>query len=172
MWQAVAGVLQQPDVLAQEYKRRLTKAEAPNNLETERRQISLALRRIKTQEDRLIDAYKNEVIELDQLKVKIGGLRAHKQEIEQRQEVLEQQNREQISLEEGLARLENFREQVGQGLDNLTFEDKQKLLRLVVERVTLEGEKVCIHAVVPVDSPSSLANLRLRGIAPQMNLRR
>jgi hypothetical protein len=151
-------------VLAQEYKRKLAEAKVPNDSEIEPKQLSLALKRIRIQEDRLIDAYKNEAIDLDQLKVEMGKLRARKQETEQRQKRLEQQGREQTNLKEGLAHLEAFCRRVSQGLQNLTFEEKQKLLRLVVDHVTLEGQKVCIHAVVPMDSPNNFASLCPRNV--------
>jgi uncharacterized protein len=164
VWQAVAETLQQPELLAEEYRRRLAQAKAPDNLQAQQKQMSSSLKRIKTQEDRLIDAYRNEVIELDQLKVEMGKLKAHKQEIEHKQKALDQQSREQASLEKGLSQLEDFCEQVSQGLDSLTFEEKQKLLRLVVDHITLEGDKVCIHAVIPTGSSGNSVNLRPYGV--------
>jgi hypothetical protein len=142
----------------------LAEAKAPDNVEVEERQLSLALKRIKNQEDHLIDAYRNEVIELDQLKAEMGKLKLRKQEVQQRQKALDQQGREQARLQEGLCQLESFCEQVSQGIDSLTFDEKQKLLRLVVDHITLEGQKVCIHAVIPMDSPGDFVSLRPYGV--------
>ena len=41
------------------------------------------------------------------------------------------------------------------GLDSLTFEEKQTLLRLVVERIVVEGGKVRVEAIIPVDDESA-----------------
>ena len=75
VWEAMADALQSPDVLAQEYQRRRLQSEVPDYLETQEKRVDLVLRRVKVQEGRLIDAYKNEAIELPQLKEEMGKLR-------------------------------------------------------------------------------------------------
>ena len=47
-------------------------------------------------------------------------------------------------------RLEAFCERVSQGLENLSFEERQKLLCLVVDRIVVDGQRVHIEGVIPV----------------------
>ena len=50
------------------------------------------------------------------------------------------------------------------GLDQLGFEEKQALLRLLVERIVVEGNKVTIEAIIPLDDkPGALVLLRPPG---------
>ena len=63
----MTGALQDPEVLVQEYQRRLSQSGAADALESQEKQLALATRRVKAQEDRLMDAYKNEAIDLPRL---------------------------------------------------------------------------------------------------------
>lgn len=45
----------------------------------------------------------------------------------------------------------SFCETVNKGLDSLTFEGKQSLLRFLVERIVVEEGKVRVEAVIPLD---------------------
>jgi len=50
--------------------------------------------------------------------------------------------------------LEDFCERVRGGLANATFEQRRKLVELLIDRVIVTGEEVEIHYVIPTD-PSS-----------------
>ena len=151
MWEAVAGALQRPDVLAQEYQRRRSQSKAPDGLEEAReKQIDLVLRRVKAQEDRLMDAYTNEAIELPRLKEDMGKLKARRELLQKERRELDRLREEHVREEDALVRLEAFCERVSRGLENLSFEEKQKLLRLLVDRIEVDGQQVRIEAVIPL----------------------
>ena len=160
MWEAVADALQSPDILVQEYQRRRSQNERAGGLETKEKQVDLALRRVKNQEDRLIDAYKNEAIELARLKEEMGKLKARRESLQKERRELQRLRQEQVRGEDALVRLEAFCERVSQGLENLSFEERQKLLRLLVDRIVVDGQQVRIEAVIP-----------LQGRAPEVALR-
>jgi site-specific DNA recombinase len=166
VWEAVTQALQHPDILAQEYQQYLAQISSSDALETEHKQLLLAQRRLKSQEDHLIDAYKNEVIELPQLKEEMGKLKGRRQELERQHEALERRSKKQASLREGLAQLKAFCERANQGLEHLDFGERQKLLRMVVDRIDLEGQKVKIQAAIPMNSPDDFVGLRSRSRHP------
>ena len=45
--------------------------------------------------------------------------------------------------------MEQFYLRVAQGLEAMTFEERQRLLYLVVKRITMEGRRVRIERVIP-----------------------
>ena len=47
--------------------------------------------------------------------------------------------------------IRGFSEQVKSGLDNLDFKGKQDLLRLLVERVNYDGQKIEIQTVLTIN---------------------
>ena len=151
VWDAVSQALKEPAVLAQEYERR--KSKTTHLPEGQRKQLALALKHVQVQENRLIDAYKNEVIELEQLRAEMGKLKARRQELERQQKEIERQDREAERDSEVLNRLESFCQRVSVGLQGVTWGEKQKLLRLLIDRVVIDGQQVSILGVIPVGQP-------------------
>ena len=58
--------LKRPDLLAEEYTRRIEQSGAVDTVEYERKQITLAMGRLRTQEDRITEAYVNEAMDLEE----------------------------------------------------------------------------------------------------------
>ena len=43
---------------------------------------------------------------------------------------------------------------MSEGLDHLTFEERQQLLRLLVERVTVREDRIRVETIIPMDQRS------------------
>ncbi len=158
VWSAIAEALQKPESLLHEYQRRVAEAEAPNGLEVERRATEVGLKRVKSQQDRLTDAYLNGAVEMPQFKAKMDELRRQKELLEKR--LAETDTQIGCSQQEAdvLAKLETFCQTVAKGLDKLTFEEKQVLLRLLVEKVVIENGKVRVDTIITLkEGPGPVA---------------
>ena len=151
----------------EEYRRQVAQAEAPNGKEVEKKQLETALKRLKSQQDRITDAYINEAIELPQYKSQMDKIRERREQLEQSLANVEKRKQLWDLEHQALNRLEAFSEMVSQGLESLTFEEKQSLLRLVVERIVVEEGKVRVEAIIPLDDGSGdLVGLRPPGLHP------
>ena len=139
----------------EEYRRRLARADAPDTVEMERKQIEVALKRAQLQQDRITDAYVNEAMELPVYKAKMDEFRAPKQQLEKTLTELGQRAEHQAAAKNALSRLKTFLETVARGLEHLTFEEKQELLRLVVGRIRVDDGKVHVDAIIPLNDESS-----------------
>jgi len=151
VWSAISEGLQNRDLLIEEYRRRTQQQNAIGALDTERRQIETALKRLKAQQDRVTDAYINEAMELGEYKARMDELRERKQRLEKQLADLEHLAECQARQKDVLTRLEAFCETVARGLESLTFEERQQLLRLVVERIVVEDGKVRVDGIIPLD---------------------
>jgi len=90
-------------------------------LDAERKQLALALKRTKAQEDRVTDAYINEAMDLERYKAEMEKLRQRQTGLgEQSRQLVQRQQQEQDS-QQALEHLERFCHQVAKGLDALTF---------------------------------------------------
>jgi site-specific DNA recombinase len=104
---------------------------------------------------RLADLYQAGLLELAELKRRVAEVDTR------RQQLAEQQTRlatERATLAEGnrlRQRLASFAERVTQAFDGLDFDQRQQLLRLVVEQVRVTGHHVEIHLRIPLDEPPS-----------------
>ncbi len=172
VWEAVKEALERPELLVEEYERRLRDTGSADDSELEQRRVGLAQKRIKAREDRVTDAYLKEAMDLARYKSEMGKLRQEHEGLERIRREIE---RRQVVEEESRGALEHltrFCDEISTGLDNLAFEEKQRLLRLVVENIAVDNGVARIDTVIPV-SPQ-LGELRyVRGepVEPRARMR-
>jgi len=163
VWTAVSEALRKPEILSEKYRSRLDASGSADDLEFEEKQVAIVLKRIKIREDRITDAYVNEVMDLERYKAQTKKLAAEREELQRVANDLERRIREQEHNRSALDQIETFYSQVPQGLDNLIFEEKQLLLRLVVERITVDSGKVTIETIIPTGQDG----IKLRNARPK-----
>ena len=86
---------------------------------------------------------------LDRYKENMDKLTSHRQELDRPQREVDQCQRQKQDTQKALARLEQFCHQVPKGLTSLTFDERQQLLRLVTERITVENGVARTDTVIP-----------------------
>ena len=150
-WDAVSNSLKNPELLADQYRKQLSDSSVSNEFELAGKQIVLALKRVLVQENRMTDAYRSEAIELDRYKVEMSKLRKRRVGLEKQQVELDQARAKETQRESALEHLERFCQKVSIGLDFLTFEERQQLLRLVVEKIIVKDDSVRVETVIPMD---------------------
>ena len=103
-------------------------------------------------------------MDLDRYKREMDKLRVGIQSFEKQLEDQQKRHNDAVALKDGLANLETFAATVARGLENLTFEERQALLRLLVERATiLENKLIRIELAIPLDGPNLSVGLRPQG---------
>ncbi len=120
-----------------------------NEEEREKERIGRKLKALDRESGRLIDAYQAEVIDLSELKERRERIEEHGRMLKRRLSEIHEKRvdrEQQIRLLEGL---EQFSESVRDSLQEPSFETRQQVLRLVVDRIVVENDKVVIHHVVP-----------------------
>ena len=149
VWQAVCEALSQPHILAQEYRSRLNESGLPTDIDFQKKQVVIARKRVKAREDRATDAYINEAMGLERYKSEMQKLRVEGEELDRIEGDIEQREILDKTSRNALDHLDQFCREISGGLDAMTFEERQQLLRLVVERITIEDGKIRIGAVIP-----------------------
>ncbi len=109
-----------------------------------------ALKRVIRHEDRITQAYINDAMDLERYKKEMHALNAQRKELEgiimQRQRKKAQFQAEEANLEH----IETFCANVSEGLDRMTFSERQSLLRMLVEQITVEGGQVNVDTIIPI----------------------
>ncbi|MCA1837337.1 MAG: recombinase family protein [Actinobacteria bacterium] len=149
VWEYVKGLLSDCELLKARYEEGKgdPAVEAPQEREKER--IERRLKALEREVGRLIDAYQAEVIELCELRERRARIEEHGQMLKERLKEIERRrtDREQeIRLLEGV---EEFLASIREALEEPSFETKQRVLRLVVDRIVVDDSKVVVHHVVP-----------------------
>jgi site-specific DNA recombinase len=106
---------------------------------------------------RLLDAYQAGLMELGELTRRTAALTARRSELVRDKDTLTQRSAELATQNRLRRRLAGFSERIAASLDDLDFEGRRRLLRLVVERVRVSGWRVEIQ---PQDSPPRRTTIR------------
>ena len=168
VWETVKGALQNPRLLTEEYARRIDEMGAPNGLEFESKRLTSGLKKLRAREERLTDAYLNEVMDLEQYKIKMDELAAHRHDLERLNLEIKDRAQQEVNNRKGLKRLNEFCHQVSAGLDNLSFDERQRFLRLVVEGIVVEDGCVKVETVIPPGHDGTLRNSRGELVEPRL----
>ncbi len=151
IWEAICEGLKNPKVLQDEYKRRLIMDRNPDAIKLERKKIESELKKIFDKQDRLLDLYLNKAIDLNTYKPKMNEMSNTKSHLENQLDDLDRRTHNQYLEEKALKDMKKFCKTICNGLDKLSFDEKQQLLRLLVERIELRGNKAFVDIIFPIE---------------------
>ena len=114
------------------------------------KRLNSALDVAKRERTRLLDAYQAGLLELDELTRRTATLTTRHDQLVREQDTLSERSAE-LATENRLRRgLAGFAERIATSLDELDHDARQRLLRLVVEKVRVTGWRVEIHLTIPL----------------------
>ena len=151
VWEAIAEALRQPELLKEQYQTELNHAYSPQNIEDEKAQTKRAIDTIASQEDRVTQAYVAGAMNLKRYSLEMGKLRDKRASLEGRIKELAMREQAESHSREALAYIGEFCDSVNAGLEELTFDERQELLRLLVERITVDKGRVRIETIIPTE---------------------
>ena len=153
VWQEVCTLLEDPQRVEQEYRRRL----APLDME-ERRGVESQVGKLRQGLARLIDSYAEGLIEKAEFEPRISRLRERIAALEEQARHLAQAEALQEDLRVIIGRLEEFAASVKGGLAQADWATRRELIRALVKRVEIGHDEVnVVFRVSPdpfVESPN------------------
>jgi site-specific DNA recombinase len=154
VWKDLCKVLTHPESITDALKRTHGGQWLPQELKARQENLRQGRAALGRQLERLTEAYLGEIIPL-------AEYQRHRKDLEQRDEALasqerqlQAQSRQRMELAGVAGSIEDFCRRVRGGLADATFEQKRKLVELLIDRVIVTGEEVEIRYVIPID-PSS-----------------
>jgi len=120
-------------------------------LSTRLRHLERRQRELRKEETRLLDAYQAGLVDLTQFARRRSILQEKHQGLEKEQHALTTQQAVdgfQRTIDDGL---EAFSRHVRAQVQELTFHERQALVRLVIDKVTVRDHHVAIHFKIPID---------------------
>jgi site-specific DNA recombinase len=149
VWDHVKALLADPAVLHAQYEQGRGDPAVDERAEQERERIERKLTALDREVRRLIDAYQAEVIELSELSERRRGVEEQGRMLQERLRAIEQQQTSRENELRVLEGVEAFCASVRGSLEEPSFEVKQKVLQLVVDRVVVEDSRVVIQHIIP-----------------------
>lgn len=150
-WDTISELIKNPDVLIEELHRRNTEgSETRGILERELQLCKVRLRSIPEEQKRLVEGYRKGLYADFMMREEMESIQKEQGELGKRRADLERQLARWSLPQDQEAYIKSLAERVDQGLDNLDFNGKQELLRLLVERVLYKGQAVEILTIIPL----------------------
>ena len=128
-------------------------ASAPDENELIARQLNrldAALHAKHAEHARLLDAYQAGLLDLQELTRRTSALTARHNQLARERQTLTTRSTELATQNRLRRRLTEFSERIAASLDDLDFEGRRRLLRLVVENISVSGWRVEIHLKIPL----------------------
>jgi site-specific DNA recombinase len=150
VWEQVWQLLQQPQLIRNEIERRLQECRQSSPVEQRKEQLAQELRRIQQQTDKLLDAYQEGLLDLEELRRRTPELSKRQQTLTKELENLNLQALERNRLAEVNISMERFVAQLSHSAQQLSIEQKQKILRMLVRQVDIAADTVTIHHTIPL----------------------
>ena len=141
VWNDVCELLRDPNLLREEYERRLTSSGEPSSRRTSlTKQVEQSRRTV----NRLIDAYSDGVISREEFDPRIERART---QLTQREEALAQTHAEAAereALKDSLHCLETFASQIEGGLADADGNTRREILRTAIDHIQVEAAQIRI----------------------------
>src|SRR6266540_3769229 len=174
VWAEVRHLLEQPELVRAEIKRRLEAVRSQHPAARRREGLERELARVRAGTARLIEAYQEQLIALEELRERMPKLRKRETTLTAQLCALEAELHDAETYLKLAETLEGFLARLADGLDQLTVHEQQRVLRLVVREVLIGGEQdnVTIRHSIPTPSGDGSPSCQLRGSSHNTTLRR
>jgi hypothetical protein len=158
VWHALEQLLHQPSMIPQLHQTWVeAKQHSLSGLEAQQAQLLQRRHRIERQDQRLLDAYQAESINLQELQTRRQKLAAELHQIAQESQQLAYTQQQSIHWQQVMDNTETFRQLLGENLTQLAFEERQAIAQCLIRHVIVTGEAVDIHFVLPFASTPQAA---------------
>jgi site-specific DNA recombinase len=154
VWGEVLRLLQDPMLIRAEIERRLEAIRNASPTTHRRESLRKESARLQNGSGRLLDAYQEELISLEELRRRMPPLRQRQQAVEAQRQALE----ERIKDSQGYLRLtetiEAFLARLRTHAETLDVGARQRIVRLLVKEVLVDEDTITIKHSIPTISPS------------------
>ena len=153
VWNHVSQLLDDPARLLAQFQRAAQhSAEGDAQEQAVRQRLQGRLDRLGREERRLLDAYQAEVLTLEELAQRRQAVALRRQAFEQEQAQAEQLRQERLHAQTVLTDLTAFCDRVRSRLHEVSFEEQQAILQLLIERIIVGDDTLEIRHVIPLTS--------------------
>jgi site-specific DNA recombinase len=149
VWDHITGMLADPQLIHAEIDKRLASARTTDPATRERTRLTTALNKASTAVTRMIEAYGEQLITIDELRARMPDLRARETNLRNQIDALDTQLADRRAYLTLANDLETFLAQLHHQPDTTT-EDRRRVLRLLVKDVLIGPEKVTIRHRIPI----------------------
>jgi site-specific DNA recombinase len=150
VWKEVIRLLEAPELIRHEIERRLKEIQQSNPTKRKKEVLSKEIARIQKAIEKLLDAYQENLLQLDELRQRMPELRKREKALHAELQSLEAAAVDQHTFLRLAGTMESFLERLRGAAETLDVKERQKVLRLVVKEVLVDRETIRIKHSIPV----------------------
>ena len=155
IWDHVTGLLADPALIRTEIDRRLERARTSDPVTKKRGQLEQALAKTSASIAAMVTAFSEQLITIDELRARMPDLRARETGLKDQIAALDAQAADRDAYLKLADDLEGFLGKLRANSATATTEDRQRVLRALVQDILIGPEKLTIRHRIPVREPSS-----------------
>ena len=158
VWTEVIRLLEDPSLIQGELDCRLAAAKTADPAKQREKALHRDLARTRKSMDRLLTAYQEDLLSIDELRRRMPDLRKREQTLHaELQSILNQTNDRAVYLR--LAEtLSSFLARLRIAADTLDIEGRQRIVRLVIKEILVSNETIIIRHSIPLSTVPSNGN--------------
>ncbi|WP_420236299.1 recombinase family protein [Telmatobacter bradus] len=155
IWAEVIKLLEDPTLIQQELDRRLAAARSSDPTKKREQSLQRELVHAGKAIERLLSAYQEELMSIEQLRERMPGLRQREQALRAELQAIVDQANEQAAFLRLAENLTAFLARLRGAADTLSITERQRIVRLVVKDVLIGDDTITIrHCIsVPQQAP-------------------
>jgi site-specific DNA recombinase len=150
VWTELLRLLEDPELIQAELDRRTEAARNADPLRQRQENLRREQNRLAKNMDRLLTAYQEGLMGLDQLRGRMPELRKQEQAVQSELQSLETVATDQTKYLRLVETLGDFRSRLRANAGSLTVKDRQTIMRLLVKEVLVDRDTLTIRHSIPV----------------------
>lgn len=154
VWRKVIELLENPDLVSREMDRRIQELRESNPARVRKEALLKAMTRVQKGVDRLLDAYQEGLLSLEQLRQRMPELKKREAALKTELQTLEASRVDRERYLRLVGNLEEFLNHLRQSAQTLHVKERQRILRLVVKEILVGSDTLTIKHSIPVSRPS------------------
>ena len=168
VWAEVRRLLENPELVRAEIDRRLAAVRTERPAARRREALERDLTRANQAVERLIEAYQEQLISLEELRARTPALRRRQTMLQAQLDNLDAELHDAETYLQLADTLDGFLGRLADGLDQLDIAEQQRILRLVVREVLIGGDDdtITIRHSIPTPNGGPNGSYPLRGSSP------
>lgn len=149
VWREVIQLLEEPDLIRTEIQRRLKEIQDSNPTRRRKEVLLKEIARIRKSIEKLLDAYQENLLDLEELRKRMPELRRREKTITSELQALDVAAADQQIFLRLADNIENFLRRLREAAETMDVLARQKLLRLVVKEIQINLDTIKIKHSIP-----------------------
>ncbi|MDD5322125.1 MAG: recombinase zinc beta ribbon domain-containing protein [Methylococcales bacterium] len=158
VWNEILHLLESPTLIKNELNRRLEAARDSSPTKRRLETLNRDIIRVRKSMERLLTAYQEELLSIDELRIRMPPLRQREQAMQAELQAITHQTADRAAYLRLAEIFTAFLERLRSNADTLDMGQRQKIMRLLVKEVIVGKELITIKHSIPVQATPAAGN--------------